>query len=373
MKKKVFFLAASAIMFAMGSCTNDVLDDIQQVDSSLPQTRATVSNDWTYAYVLSEGTWKVTPPSSPGSIVRYNNSWIEQSTLEIGDTGNDLIQYGSKLYCAVSGHDLTADNGGIWVLNAKTGEVISSGMIAYDDPKTEHKAMPRHLAAVDGKVYISFYSGAVMSIDTINYAQVDYLPLDATYSEGICIGKDNKVYVCNSGNTDDTQAGEGTTISVLPLDLETEVQITVPKNPKLIAAYSANKMYFNVLGDGGMNSALYKFNPTTPNVAPTLVTAKAGGFAIGSQYLYTADIDWSSTAYETIMRKVQLSNDEVSDFTDDPGYMFGFSVTVNPFNGGVCFGQSMGDALYVYDAAGGDYLDMVNTSTANVNTVVFVK
>lgn len=62
-------------------------------------------------------------------------------------------------------------------------------------------------------------------------------------------------------------------------------------------------MYFNVLGDGGMHSALYKFNPTTPNVAPILVTEKAGGFAIGSQYLYTADIDWSSTSYETIMQK----------------------------------------------------------------------
>lgn len=373
MKKSIFFLAASAIMFAMGSCTNDVLDNVQQVDSSLPQTRATASNDWTYAYVLSEGTWHVAPPSSPGSIVRYDNNWTKKSTLEIGDTGNDLIQYGSKLYCAVSGHDLTADNGGIWVLNAKTGQLLTPQMKQYDDEKTGHKAMPRHLAAANGKVYISFYSGAVMSIDTMNYAKVNYLELDATYSEGICIGKDNKVYVCNSGNTDDTQAGEGTTISVLPLTLDDETQITVPKNPKLIAAYSANKMYFNVLGDGGMHSALYKFNPTTPNVAPTLVTEKAGGFAIGSQYLYTADIDWNTTDYKTIMQKVQLSNDDTSDFTDDPGYMFGFSVTVNPFNGDVCFGQSMGDALYVYDSAGGDYLDMVNTGTANVNAVVFVK
>ena len=373
MKKNIFFLAASAILFAMGSCTNDVLDNVQQVDNSLPQTRATTSNNWTYAYVLSDGTWHVTPPSSPGSIVRYDNNWVEESILEIGDTGNDLIQYGDKLYCAVSGHDLTANNGGIWVLNANTGEVISSGMITYDDPKTEHKAMPRHLAAAAGKVYISLYSGAVMSIDTTYYNQVDYKILDATYSEGICIGIDNKVYVCNSGNADDTQAGEGTTISVLPLTLGSETQITVPKNPKLIAAYSANKMYFNVLGDGGMHSALYKFNPTTPNVAPTLVTEKAGGFAIGSQYLYTADIDWSSTSYETIMQKVQLSNDAVSIFTRDSGYQFGFSVTVNPFNGDVCFGQSMGDALYVYDSAGGDYKDMVNTGTANVNAVVFVK
>ena len=30
----------------------------------------------------------------------------------------------------------------------------------------------------------------------------------------------------------------------------------------------------------------------------------------------------------------------------------------NPFNGDVCFGQSMGDALYIYDSTGDDYLDI---------------
>lgn len=100
MKKSIFFLAASAIMFAMGSCTNDVLDNVQQVDSSLPQTRATASNDWTYAYVLSEGTWHVAPPSSPGNIVRYDNNWTKKSTLEIGDTGNDLFNTVKTLLCS---------------------------------------------------------------------------------------------------------------------------------------------------------------------------------------------------------------------------------------------------------------------------------
>ena len=369
MKKQIIFLAVCAIVLSMGSCTNDVLEDIQQVNGSLPQTRTTTNNDWTYAYVLSEGQLGTT---IQGTIVRYNNSWVEEDVLEIGDTGNDLIQYGSKFYCAVSGSSLTADNGGIWVIDAKTGQLLTPQMMQYDDYKTEYKAMPRHLAAANGKVYISLYSGAVMSIDTINYALLDYKELNATYSEGICIGKDNKVYICNSGNADDTYAGGGTTISVLPPTLDDEIQITVPKNPKMIAAYSDNKMYFNVLGDGGANTALYKFNPTKPKVAPTLITERAGGFAIGSKYIYTTDIDWSSPYYECIMLKVKLSNDEVSIFTNDSGYTFG-SITINPFNGDVCFGQSMGDALYIYDSAGGDYLDMVNTGTANVNAVVFVK
>lgn len=156
MKKSIFFLAASAIMFAMGSCTNDVLDNVQQVDSSLPQTRATASNDWTYAYVLSEGTWHVAPPSSPGNIVRYDNNWTKKSTLEIGDTGNDLIQYGSKLYCAVSGHDLTADNGGIWVLNAKTGQLLTPQMKQYDDEKNRAQSYAKTLGCCQWKSIYQF-------------------------------------------------------------------------------------------------------------------------------------------------------------------------------------------------------------------------
>ena len=89
MKKQIIFLAVCAIVLSMGSCTNDVLEDIQQVNGSLPQTRTTTNNEWTYAYVLSEGQLGTT---IQGTIVRYNNSWVEEDVLEIGDTGNDLIQ-----------------------------------------------------------------------------------------------------------------------------------------------------------------------------------------------------------------------------------------------------------------------------------------
>ena len=75
MKKQIIFLAVCAIVLSMGSCTNDVLEDIQQVNGSLPQTRTTTNNEWTYAYVLSEGQLGTT---IQGTIGRYNNNWEKE-------------------------------------------------------------------------------------------------------------------------------------------------------------------------------------------------------------------------------------------------------------------------------------------------------
>ena len=74
-----------------------------------------------------------------------------------------------------------------------------------------------------------------MSIDTMNYAKVNYLELDATYSEGYLHRQRQQSVCLQPGNTDDTQAGEGTTISYCHFTLDDETQITVPKT-KLIAA-----------------------------------------------------------------------------------------------------------------------------------------
>ena len=238
MKKNFLFYAACALTFVLGSCSDEMFDNAGQVNEPSSQnTRAVGDANWSKAYVLCEGTWKQEPPSLPGRLITYDNNWIGTDTLEVGDTGNDLIQYGSKLYCAVSGHDLTADNGGIWVLNAATGVPCTTAMKQYDDPKNGHKAMPRRLAAYGGEVYVSLYSGAVMVIDTIDFEMKNAVPLNATYSEGICVAN-NTVYVCNSGNTGDSYAGQGTTISRLTTDLEILEPITVPTNPKLIRGRS---------------------------------------------------------------------------------------------------------------------------------------
>lgn len=373
MKKNFLFYVACALTFVLGSCSDEMFDNAGQVNESSSQhTDAVGDASWSKAYVLCEGTWKQTPPSLPGRLITYDNNWVGTDTLEIGDTGNDLIQYGSKLYCAVSGHDLTSDNGGIWVLNAATGVPYITTMKQYDDPKSGHKAMPRRLAAYGGEVYITLYSGAVIVIDTLNYEMTKFAELDATYSEGICIAN-NAVYVCNSGNTGDSYAGQGTTISKLPISLKSETQITVPVNPKLIAQAPDGTLYFNSLGNYTTEkSALYKLNGDTPS----RVVELADAFKIGNDAIYTTYIDWYDPNYEmpTTLHKVSFNGDVTPFTTDIPDLMLGYSVSVNPFSGDVCFGQS-GQDLYIYGSDGTSIRtdDPIKTGTANPTSVVFVK
>lgn len=368
MKKNLLFCAACALIVALGSCTNDVLDEV--LDDSQPTeepTRSTNDTRWLHAYVLCEGTWKAGNASIPGYLIKYDSLWNEISRTQVGDTGNALIKYGSKLYCAVSGNGLTADNGGIRVFNAGTGTALTS-LIQYDDPKSGHKIMPRHLAAHGGKVYISLYSGAVMSIDTLVYAKQNSLALAATYSEGICVAND-QVYVCNSGNANDTSAGSGNTISVLPLDLSEEDQLTIVSNPKLIKQAPDGTIYFNALGNYTTeSSALYKLTTT----GYSQITDQVGGFGIGADAVYTADIDWMSMDYDTHLKKVTFTG-VVSQFNVStlPDFMFGYSVSVNPYNGDVCIGQSMGQDLNIFKSDGTGPTHTIETGVANVNSVVF--
>ncbi|WP_073344352.1 YncE family protein [Bacteroides congonensis] len=373
MKKNFLFYAACALTFVLGSCSDEMFDNAGQVNEPSSQnTRAVGDANWSKAYVLCEGTWKQEPPSLPGRLITYDNNWIGTDTLEVGDTGNDLIQYGSKLYCAVSGHDLTADNGGIWVLNAATGVPCTTAMKQYDDPKNGHKAMPRRLAAYGGEVYVSLYSGAVMVIDTIDFEMKNAVPLNATYSEGICVAN-NTVYVCNSGNTGDSYAGQGTTISRLTTDLEILEPITVPTNPKLIAQAPNGTLYFNSLGNYTTEkSALYKLEGEGYSHVANLADA----FKIGDNAIYTTYVDWYDPNYEmpTTLQKVSFSGTVTPFTTDIPDLMLGYSVSVNPFNGDVCFGQS-GQNLYVYESDGTPIRveNPIETGTANVNTVLFIK
>lgn len=363
MKKNFFFYIACALTFVMNGCSDEIFDNAKQINAPSSQnTRAVGENEWSRAYVLSEGSL----PSHLGQLVTFDNNWRQTAKgIEIGYIGNDLLLYGSKLYCAVSGRDLIAENGGVWVFDAATGEPKTSSMLQYNDRKTGHKAMPRHLAAYGGKVYISLYSGAVMAIDTINYRMMNYKALNATYSEGICVINDT-VYVCNSGNTGDTAAGQGTTISKLPTTLETETQVTVPINPKLIAQAPNGTVYFNSLGNySTISSGLYTLNGNTS----TLVTNQVSNFGMGNNELYTVDVNW--TTYRTTLQKVSYGGTATPFNVSQPSMMLGYSITVNPFTNDVCVGQA-GRDLYVY-TANGVGPQTIATGTANLSTVVFVK
>lgn len=204
LEKTLFFTLAALFV----ACSND--DDPSPV---VPDGQDDV------IYVLNSGDWK----SNNSSLTMYNpttgevvqNYFEQQNGRCLGNTANDMIVYGSKMYIAVAGEGTIE----VATLDAKSIKQIECG------------AQPRYLAAYGGKVYATYYDGHVARIDTTS------LVVDAKVKVGrnpeqlaVC---GSKLFVANSGGMDyNTELGYDNTVSVIDLVSFCEVdKIEVALNP----------------------------------------------------------------------------------------------------------------------------------------------
>ena len=175
-------------------------------------------------YVLNSGDWK----SSNSSLTKYDlatgatvQNWFEQQNGRgLGNTANDIIVYGSKMYIAVAGESTIE----IASLDAKSlGQLKCSGQ-------------PRYLAADGGKVYATYYDGNVARIDTATL-EVDAMVKVGRNPEQLAVCGGN-LYVANSGGMDyNTALGYDKTVSVVDLGAFAEVEkIEVVCNPTVVVS-----------------------------------------------------------------------------------------------------------------------------------------
>lgn len=388
MKKVISLLSVCAVLLGMVSCSDNVFDE-EFVNQSGVQTRAAVAETETstLAYILSEGDWY---NNVMGSISKFNPStrtittgyFKTQNNVDLGDTGNEMVLYNGMIYCLVSGHDLTSNNGGLWVIDPATCKATTTTMIQYDDPKlTGYKAMPRHMAFDEGNMYISLYSGAVIKVSIERPEKViGSKLLNAKFSEGICV-TNGRVYVCNSGKENDATAGNGNTISYFSTTSmdgtsQNVSTMTSALNPKLIKYSAENEcFYYNALGEGAMNTSLHYF--TNPTIGySTISGAKGSDFDLTDNYIYTVDVDWED--YETTISRISLANNKVVNYAFDEETPTFFGLSVKYHNGLLYVGESMAPRMFVFketetdDGETLEYIYDVNTGTYNVNTIVFV-
>lgn len=209
MKTSVNVLLLFAAIFSFAACSDD--DNSQPVPPDAEKGGV--------MYVLNSGDWK----SNNSSLTRYNVStgeavqgyFEQQNGRCLGNTANDVIVYGSKMYIAVAGEGTIE----VTTLDAKSLKQIECG------------AQPRYLAAYGGKVYATYYDGCVARIDTTS------LVVDAKVKVGrnpeqlaVC---GNRLFVANSGGMDyNTEIGYDNTVSVIDLVSFCEVdKIEVALNP----------------------------------------------------------------------------------------------------------------------------------------------
>ena len=184
MKKYLLGLAVLLMGTAvMTSCSDD---------NDGPETYLQVYS--TGAYVVNSGNMYSKIESSLTAI-DYASSTATQNVFKtangrtLGNTANDGIVYGNKIYLAVD------QSNTIEVIDKKTKQSIKQ-IKTTELLGNAEGAESRHIIAGDGKVYFTTYGGYVAAVDTTSFALQKKWQV-GSYPEGLVIGNGN-LYVANS-------------------------------------------------------------------------------------------------------------------------------------------------------------------------------
>lgn len=148
----------------------------------------------TGAYVVNSGNMYNKIESSLTAI-DYASSTATQNVFKaangrpLGNTANDGIVYGNKIYLAVD------QSNTIEVIDKTTKKSIKQ-IKTTDLLGNAEGVEPRHIIADGGKVYFTTYGGYVAAVDTTDFALQKKWQV-GSYPEGLVIGKGN-LYVANS-------------------------------------------------------------------------------------------------------------------------------------------------------------------------------
>lgn len=250
--------------------------------------------------------------------------------LELGDVGNDIQVYGSKLYAVINCSNF------VEVMDKADARHIGEIKI----PNC------RNIVFHEGYAYVSSYAGTVQ-IDPnarLGYvAKVDTATLEVVaectvgYQPEEMAVVDGKLYVANSGGY--RVPDYDRTVSVIDLNTFTEIkQIDVAINLHRIEADGQGFLYVSSRGDYyGTGSDLFVIDTRTDEVVDTLGLAVSEMciddgmlYVLGSEYSYTAS-DGRAVSYAKIDTETRniVSRNFITDGTEKEITM-PYGLAVNP-------------------------------------------
>ncbi len=222
-------------------------------------------------YVLSEGGFG----GNNTKLSYYNNStaavvgdfFLQQNPSipsGLGDTGNDMIIYGDKLYIVMN------VSGRVTVLNASNAKFIKN--ISFIEGSVNKQ--PRYITAARGKVYVTAYDNKVSVIDTSALEIIKTIPVGPN-PEGIAASNDY-LYVANSGGFN---VIPDSTVSLIDLNTETEIRkLKVGVNPNKIAINQAGNIFVSAYGN---------FGAIPPSTCVINGASNSNGINLGSNFQYS--------------------------------------------------------------------------------------
>ena len=361
MKKNLFNLFALSALFAFSATVFTSCEDDE--DGERPYNSADKR-----VYILNEGSYEKNdskldvyyPNTEPTKYV--NMLFANANGEQIGDTGQDLIEYNGRLYLSVNGSKYLA-------------KLDLDGKIIEKYSFTEEDGAPRQIVADGAYVYVSLYSGTVGRFDTASIAQGPKFVVVGNNPEGMAI-KDKQLLVCNSG------WGADNRLSVVDLETFTlNRNITLENNLQSIAVVedSVYVTYF----DQYYTIHTLNVDLTNDTYRPTNTATK---FATYGSTLYCAN---SATTYDenfipTVVTnffkrdvKTGVVNNSIieekyaQEFAKSDVYLF----DIDPFTGDIYIGISdhiTNGILYRFDVVG-NFIEKHETSGINPNHAVFVR
>ena len=307
MKKSIYLLL---IAMCVSACEKDELPN--------PELGESVSG----VFILNQGS----DGRNNASISYYDfetgDFRFDIANQTLGDTGQDMIAYGSKLYVSVFGSSR------ITVFDLKSQTRVKD----IDLKEGGQLHQPRYLASYNGKVYATTIDGYVVRIDTTSLNWDGGITAVGLNPEGIA-AINGKLYVANSGGYNWPEYNN--TLSIVDIAVfKEEKTLTVGLNPNVIRADAYGNVYLTYLGNYDDIPGGFQRIDTRTNTVTNLPVPANQDFVITGDSLYfygityNADYSTNNTFGIYNVKTGQLITDRI--ITDNTQIRTAFGIGVNP-------------------------------------------
>lgn len=347
MKKRILYSCLKAFCFFLVLNGFVSCDDLESV---VPESTEAINGSTGGLYILCDGNYSLN--NSTLALYDFTKNTLNTDFFQskagrkLGDTGNDMQRYGSKIYVVVN------VSSQVEVLDVRTGVVIRQ--IPFMDGSKARQ--PRTVTFWEDKAYVCSFDGTVAKIDTASLEVEAYTTVGRN-PDGIA-ASNGKLYVSNSGGLDyaNPQGYENTVSVIDAASFTVTKKVTVGTNPGKIKADIYGYVYVATRGDYKSEQGVWQcIDTNTDQVVKTFDLSVTNFDFYGNlAYLYSYD----NTSKESWIKVFDLETGRIvkeSFIQDGTSIATPYGINVNPGNGDVyitdagnyvslgdvyCFGQN---------------------------------
>ena len=271
-------------------------------------------------YILNEGLYN----ANNATLTKYNMTQQVATTdffeiknnRKLGDTGNDIKQYGAKIYIVLTGSntlDILSNNG------------ISIKQISFVNGSVGRQ--PRSITFYENNAYVCSFDGTVAVIDTATLAISQYINVGRN-PESI-VSQNDKLYVTNSGGLD--APNYDSTVSVIdPISNTVIKTINIGINPGAICSDDYGDVYVVSRGDyGSIQSKLYVIEAAS-DVVKKVFDIEALGIAINKNIAYVHYYDYGNNTSSIAQLDVEKDSVLNTDYISGSNFNTLYAVAIDP-------------------------------------------